>query len=104
MPRRPGEQFTKRRQKEIQNRYNKARPERHQFYSSAAWRKLRDWYRKEHPLCEACQERGLVKVAQLVDHIVEIKDGGAPLDPANLQSLCGTCHNRKHGNLTRDTE
>lgn len=29
------------------------------------------------------------------DHIVELKDGGAALDPANGQALCGTCHTTK---------
>lgn len=29
------------------------------------------------------------------DHIVEIKDGGAPYDPANGQALCGSCHTKK---------
>ena len=30
-----------------------------------------------------------------VDHIVEIMDGGAEFDPANLQTLCGDCHKAK---------
>lgn len=29
------------------------------------------------------------------DHIVELKDNGAPFDPANGQALCGRCHSRK---------
>lgn len=29
------------------------------------------------------------------DHIVEVKDGGARLDPVNGQCLCGSCHTRK---------
>jgi len=29
------------------------------------------------------------------DHIIEIKDGGARLDPANGQSLCGKHHTIK---------
>jgi 5-methylcytosine-specific restriction endonuclease McrA len=33
--------------------------------------------------------------ASLVDHITEIKDGGAALDIANLQSVCQSCHNKK---------
>jgi 5-methylcytosine-specific restriction endonuclease McrA len=28
------------------------------------------------------------------DHIVEIKDGGARLDPANGRALCGSCHTK----------
>lgn len=30
-----------------------------------------------------------------VDHIVELKDGGAPFDQVNLQCLCGSCHTSK---------
>lgn len=29
------------------------------------------------------------------DHIVEIRDGGGRLDPANGQCLCGACHTAK---------
>ena len=29
------------------------------------------------------------------DHIIELKDGGAALDPANGQALCGACHQAK---------
>lgn len=29
------------------------------------------------------------------DHIVEVKDGGAKLDPSNGRCLCQACHNRK---------
>jgi 5-methylcytosine-specific restriction endonuclease McrA len=44
--------------------------------------------------CRACRRR--CRVAELeVDHIVEIARGGAPLDPANLQTLCRRCHREK---------
>lgn len=29
------------------------------------------------------------------DHVRELRDGGAPFDPANGQALCGACHSRK---------
>ena len=29
------------------------------------------------------------------DHRVELRDGGAALDPDNGQCLCGSCHTRK---------
>lgn len=29
------------------------------------------------------------------DHIHELKDGGAPFDPANGMARCGSCHTRK---------
>ena len=53
-------------------------------------------YRARHPLCEECERNGRVALAQVVDHIIEIADGGDPVDPSNLQSLCHACHNRKH--------
>lgn len=62
----------------------------HEFYVSTAWRKLRNEYIVEHPLCAMCG-----RAAEMVDHIVPINKGGAPLDPANLQSLCNHCHNIK---------
>jgi 5-methylcytosine-specific restriction protein A len=34
-------------------------------------------------------------VRLIADHIVEIEDGGAPLDPDNGQTLCGRCSNVK---------
>jgi 5-methylcytosine-specific restriction endonuclease McrA len=30
-----------------------------------------------------------------VDHIIELKDGGAPFDQGNLRPLCGSCHTTK---------
>ena len=42
------------------------------------------------PLCEECG-----KPATDVDHIVPRSRGGAPFDPANLQSLCASCHSAK---------
>ncbi len=29
------------------------------------------------------------------DHVVELQDGGAELDPSNVQLMCGSCHTRK---------
>lgn len=31
----------------------------------------------------------------IADHIVEVKDGGAPFDASNIQLLCQACHNAK---------
>lgn len=65
------------------------------FYKSAAWQQCRAAYLRAHPVCVACQARGRTVAAVVVDHVVPIKDGGARLDWANLQSLCTSCHNRK---------
>ncbi len=67
------------------------------FYQSKAWRDLRAVKLDQFPLCEECQRKGITTLAQMVDHIVPINQGGAPLDMENLQSLCHPCHNRKSG-------
>jgi len=63
------------------------------FYSSAAWIALRDRVRREaHGRCQVqgCTQRGAI-----VDHIVELKDGGAPLDKSNCRLMCQSHHNHK---------
>ncbi len=65
------------------------------FYSSPAWIALRDRVR-----CEAggrCQVDGCGRVERrmFVDHIVELKDGGAPLERTNVWLLCASHHSLK---------
>jgi 5-methylcytosine-specific restriction protein A len=55
------------------------------------WQKLRKWQLATFPICKACERQS----ANEVDHILPINDGGARLDPANLQSLCKSCHSKK---------
>ena len=43
----------------------------------------------------ACARRGVQVPARVVDHIRSLALGGSLLDPANHQSLCFTCNNRK---------
>jgi 5-methylcytosine-specific restriction protein A len=42
-----------------------------------------------------CQQCGRSGCRLFADHIVELRDGGAGLDPANGQALCGSCHSAK---------
>ena len=67
------------------------------FYNSKAWRQKRLLKLQENPLCELCEEKGLIVAAEVVDHIQEINDGGLKLSFSNLQSLCHPCHNAKTG-------
>lgn len=64
-------------------------------YDSIRWRKVRKSYISKHPLCEKCKALGRFIPAQVVDHIIPIKKGGAPWSDQNFQSLCSTCHNAK---------
>jgi 5-methylcytosine-specific restriction protein A len=70
-------------------------PEAQRFYESHAWRRLRAIYLKRNPLCEACYAEGRITPAVICDHKIEIKDGGARLDMANVTALCRSCHNKK---------
>ncbi len=47
--------------------------------------------------CEECGKQGGrgSKTVLYADHIVERRDGGAPLDPANGRCLCASCHVKK---------
>ena len=76
-------------------RYNDSRDPSDTFYSQGRWKRVRKWHIAQQPLCVTCRANGITVIAKIVDHIVPIKRGGAPLDGSNLQSLCQACHNKK---------
>lgn len=55
------------------------------------WKRIRDRYIHEHPLCEQCEKAGRMTPAQEVHHIKPLRDGGTH-DASNLMSLCTSCH------------
>lgn len=55
--------------------------------------RLRDRQLAISPTCGVCAEKDTSLLE--LDHIVEIADGGAPLDPTNTWLLCVTCHGIK---------
>lgn len=60
------------------------------------WRKIRDAFLADHPLCSECEQRGRVTVAQVVHHIDENQLNNSP---DNLQAMCRPCHERNHGRV-----
>ncbi len=62
------------------------------FYSSPEWIALRD--RVRHEAGGRCQVPGCGRADRrmFVDHIVELKDGGAPLDRGNTILICSSHH------------
>ena len=73
----------------------KHQSENSDFYNSRAWRRLREWHYARHPICKWCEEEGKVVAADVVDHIIEINNGGEKLDSNNLMSMCHPHHNQK---------
>ena len=66
------------------------------FYDSSAWRRFaRRVLLDERPLCRICEDAGRSVLAEHVDHIVPLSEGGEALDASNLQPLCAPCHSRK---------
>lgn len=65
------------------------------IYSSYRWKQLRKSYATANPICEHCYAHGMIEPLAVVDHILELEDGGDPYDYNNLQSLCHCCHNKK---------
>jgi hypothetical protein len=58
------------------------------LYNRSRWKKMSRQQRMRAPLCEMCKARGLVVVAQVVDHIrPHHGDERLFFDPQNLQSL-----------------
>lgn len=60
-----------------------------------AWKRIRDRYAAEHPLCERCLEEGRMTPVDEVHHIIPINQGGTH-SRDNLMSLCRSCHNKIH--------
>lgn len=74
-------------------------------YQSSQWRKLRETYIKQNPICEDCLSKGKVTPA------VDIHHNNSPfktgeinwhllLDYDNLSALCKECHSLRHNKET----
>ncbi|OQW45379.1 MAG: hypothetical protein A4S16_13575 [Proteobacteria bacterium SG_bin6] len=65
-------------------------------YNTGNWKRLREAHLARHPLCVGCEAIGLTTVANTVDHIVPVSQGGAPFPSHDgLASYCGPCHSAK---------
>lgn len=74
----------------------RAPKETDQFYLSVRWRRFREWYLGKHPLCQQCLLDGRPDtVAVMVDHRIEIEDGGGLTEEENAMSMCWKCHGVK---------
>jgi len=77
-------------------RQDEGRPSAARRGYDADWRELRAQHLIDHPNCVVCGDPG-----EEVDHKMPISQGGARLDPANLQTMCKTHHSVKTGRHDR---
>lgn len=73
------------------------------YYSSKSWKKMREDYFKQNPLCENCMKNGIIKPGAEVHHKQIFSYAMSPegkwnlfLDQNNLMTLCRSCHERFH--------
>ena len=76
-------------------------PEANLFYGSNRWKKCRKKYLSLHPICERCQQLGIISKADHVHHKVYLDDATyrnpeVSLNFDNLEALCMNCHQAEH--------
>ena len=85
--------------KSTRAKVNPAEKRANPFYLSPEWQQLRAAIIKQRGArCEDPEhDRSTPRtgIRLFGDHIIELRDGGAPLDPANVMLRCGACHTRK---------
>ena len=80
-------------------------PFAHKFYHSKEWKGVRDMvWDRAHALCERCAEKGEVKPADVVHHVIplnpdNVDEPDVSLNPDNLMALCHECHTEVHQEL-----
>ena len=86
-------------QRQATRHYNhfQREPETNKRYGRA-WKRIRDRYASEHPLCEICLKKGHLTPVEEVHHIIPVSKGGTHAR-GNLMALCQSCHTKIHHDL-----
>lgn len=82
---------------------------RRKAYNNTAWRKMRDTYLHEHPICEECLKKGKITPAEDIHHKKSPFKGGEInygllLDYDNLMAVCKKCHQLIHNQKALSAE
>ena len=93
-----GSSYCEDHKKLMDHQYNKFERGHSKGKYGRAWKRIRDSYIKEHPLCEKCLGEGKVTLAAEVHHILPVSRGGTH-SRDNLMALCQSCHNKIHHDL-----
>lgn len=86
---------SKRGREQTQGKYVRERSV--ELYHTARWTKLSKAFRASHPLCVMCADKGVIKPAQVTDHVIPYPVCGVDgfYDENNLQALCEECNHKK---------
>lgn len=81
---------------QVQREIDQVRGSAAQRGYGAGWRVARKAFLRSNPLCIACNRKGILKAATVVDHVIPHK-GNTRLfwDHSNWQALCRSCHSTK---------
>jgi 5-methylcytosine-specific restriction protein A len=85
-------------------RPRQARQEAGRPWNARKWKALSRAHRTIHPLCERCEARGVIRIADLVHHTNPVKQGGRLLPSSQqLESLCHACHSVEEREARKET-
>lgn len=88
--------FCEEHQKEENRRYEKyGRDPAVRRRYGRAWKRIRDKYASEHPLCEQCLKEGRYVKTEEIHHKLPLSQGGTH-ERSNLIALCRSCHAKIH--------
>lgn len=74
------------------------------YYGNIRYKKLRDWYMENHPLCADCLFEGRSVPATQLHHIIPYSRGKTEEERMellmdwehNFVALCDECHDKRH--------
>lgn len=78
-------------------RYDSGRGSSTERGYNGRWRRYREVFLRQNPLCVHCLERKDVREATEIDHVTPVRGRDDPLfwEPTNHQALCRECHRAK---------
>jgi 5-methylcytosine-specific restriction protein A len=66
------------------------------IFKTKLWLRRREQVLFEQPLCPGINGNPCDRIAEEVDHITPLSQGGAPYRRDNLRGLCSPCHQERH--------
>lgn len=67
-----------------------------EVYNTSRWKELRELViKRDKGLCQHCFKKNRIEKGIIIDHIIEISDGGDKWSLDNLELICRACSNIK---------